>query len=191
MSEERNEKELLLSAKRGEMWAFEELIRLYERGVFGYLLRLTGDKEDAQDVAQETFLKVFNSISSYDTERPFKAWIYTIATRTLYDWFRKKKVRKELYIIDDEDSGFETIDETDAYKRIDTGHDLEIALKKIKPAYKSVLLLYYMQGFTYEEIAKILSEPLGTVKTNIRRAKIALRDILKETDGGTTTGKIQ
>lgn len=176
------EKEFIAKAQKGDVGAFEEIMSEYERSIFGYVLRLTANREDAEDITQETFLKVYNHLNSYDASRPFKTWIYTIATRTVYDLFRKRKVHQELYIIDDEDIGFETIDETDAYKKIETAEELENALAKIKPTYRSILLLHYMQEFTYEEISEALNQPLGTVKTNLRRAKIALKQIL-EKDG--------
>lgn len=181
---EGSEKELILRARSGSIPDFEELMRLYEGGVYGYILRLTGNSPDAEDLTQDTFLKIFNALRTYDQERSFKTWAYTIATRTVYDFFRKKKVRKELYIIDDEDSGFETIDESQSYAKIETVEDLGRALLEIKPAYKSVLLLYYSEGFTYEEIAQALGKPINTVKTNIRRAKQALKEVIEKENAG-------
>jgi RNA polymerase sigma-70 factor (ECF subfamily) len=171
------DRELFFSAQGGNMDAFEKIILFYEKGLFNYILRLTTNAHDAEDLTQETFLKIFNSIKGYDPDRPFKTWAYTIATRTVYDWFRRKKVRKELFVLDEEGAD-ETFGDLSAYKDIETLKDLEFALKGLKPAYKSILLLHYREGFSYEEIAETFNIPLNTVKTNLRRAKLQLKKLL-------------
>jgi len=174
---ERSEKEIFLAAKRGDIPAFEKIVLSHERALFNYILRLSGSTHDAEDLLQETLLKIYNSIKTYDTKRPFKTWAYTIATRSVYDFWRKKKVRKELLTLD-EDGADETFEDPDAYNKMERLGDLEMALKKIKPAYQSVLLLYYQEGFSYEEISSMLGIPLNTIKTNLRRAKLELKKIL-------------
>lgn len=168
------EKQILEIAKKGDLEAFEKLLFIYEKPIYGYILRLVGRKEDAEDLTQETFIKIYRSIAAVDPEKKFKAWVYKIATNTVYNWFKHKKNRPELFIIDDENSNFETIDKKSVYYNIEASYDIESALKKIKPLYKSVLLLHYWQDLGYKEIAEILSLPINTVKTYIRRAKIAL-----------------
>lgn len=174
---ERSEEEIFLRAKHGDISAFEKIVSTHERALFNYILRLTGNTHDSEDLLQETFLKIYNSIKTYDTARPFKTWAYTIATRTAYDFFRKKKVRKELLTLDEEGPD-ETFEDPEAYNKIERLGDLEAALKKIKPVYQSVLLLYYQEGFSYEEISSMLGAPLNTIKTNLRRAKLELKKIL-------------
>lgn len=173
----RSEKEIFLAAQRGDISAFEKIVLSHEQALFNYILRLSGNTHDAEDLLQETFLKIYNAIKTYDTARPFKTWAYTIATRTTYDFFRKKKVRKELLTLD-EDGPDETFEDPDAYNKIERLGDLEMALKKIKPSYRSVLFLYYQEGFSYEEMSSVLGIPLNTIKTNLRRAKLELKKIL-------------
>ena len=172
-------RELVLKARKGNLESFENLVFIFEKSVFGYLLYSTGRKEDAEDLTQEVFIKVYKNLKSLDPNLNFKAWLFKIASNTLIDWWRKKGEERDLfYLIDDKDSNFETIDEDFSYLKIETAKDIADALEKIKPEYKVVLLLFYWQGFSYEEIASILSLPLGTVKTNLRRAKLAIKGIL-------------
>jgi RNA polymerase sigma-70 factor (ECF subfamily) len=171
-------RELVLEARKGNLESFENLVFIFEKSIFGYLLYSTGRKEDAEDLTQEVFIKVYKNLKSLDPNLNFKAWLFKIASNTLIDWWRKKGEERELFLIDDKDSNFETIDEDFSYLKIETAKDIADALEKIKPEYKVVLLLFYWQGFSYEEIASILSLPLGTVKTNLRRAKLAIKEIL-------------
>ena len=158
------------------MAAFEQLLYAYEKRIFNYILRLIQHKEDAEDITQETFLKVYKNLHKFDQNKNFKTWLYTIATNTTYDWLRRKKTRRELFVIDDPESNFETIDEFDAYKEVEDKEVVEQALQCIKPLYKSILLMYYKDELTYEEIAHHLRIPLNTVKTHLFRAKRALKE---------------
>ena len=158
------------------MVSFEQLLYAYEKRIFNYILRLIQNKEDAEDIAQETFIKVYKNLHKIDQDKNFKTWLYTIATNTTYDWLRRKKSRRELFVIDDPESSFETIDEVDTYKEVEDKEVVEQALQCIKPLYKSILLMYYKDELTYEEIAHHLRIPLNTVKTHLFRAKRALKE---------------
>lgn len=173
-----NETELIRAAKAGDMDSFERLIHRYERMIFNYVLRVVSRREDAEDVTQETFLKCYRRIGSLTDDGKFRSWLYAIATNTAYDWLRKRIGSRELFIIDDPESNFETIaDDTASYlEKAADAKDLDRALERIRPVYRSVLLLYYREGFEYREIAAIFSVPLNTVKTYLRRAKEALKD---------------
>lgn len=169
-------RELVFRAKHGSLQAFEKLLFAYEKSVYGFMFRFVQRREDAEDLTQETFLKVYTSLRSYDASRSFGPWLFTIATHTAYDWLRKQQRRKELFIIDDEDHPLETIDEHQTYTSIEARIDVDAALAKLKPIHRLVLLLYYQQQFTYEQIAETLTLPIGTVKTHLYRARTALRD---------------
>lgn len=180
--QELSDKELVEKAKKGDVHAFEQLLFRYEKQIFVYLLRFVNQKENAEDVTQETFIKVFRSLKTFDPEYKFKTWLYTVATNTAYDWLRKAKKSQELFIIDDPDSEFETIDESTAYKELESKENVELidnAIQKIKPTYQTVILLFYRDELGYEEIAEVLKLPLNTVKTHLYRAKKALSEELK------------
>ncbi len=175
------EKELVEAAKGGNLEAFEQILFAYEKPIYSYVYRLVRQKEDAQDLTQETFVKLYKHIDSVDSEKNFRAWVYKIATNTVYDWLRKKQKRQELFIIDDPDVQFETVDVETPYQdmqRVERAKDVETALQKVRPVYRAVLLLFYWQGFGYTEIANVLSLPLNTVKTYLYRAKHALKEEL-------------
>lgn len=176
MFEQHNEIDILLRAKKGDLHAFERILFIYEKPIFNYILHLVKHREDAEDLTQKTFLKLYKSIKSVDTEKSFKSWVYKIATNTTYDWFRQKK--RDLSYLTEDVNYFETNEEEPAYYNIDSTIELEEALCKIKPIYKTVLLLYYKDGLEYSEIADALDVPINTVKTYMRRAKISLKNEL-------------
>jgi len=177
--QELSDKELVVLAIKGDMKAFERLVSLYEKPIFGYILRFVNHRENAEDLVQETFIKLFRSLKTFDPEYKFKTWLYTVATNTVYDWLRKAKNNKELFIVDDPDSNFETIDNSWSYKSIEDKELVDNALKNIKPVYQSVVVLFYRNELTYEEIAQVLKVPINTIKTYMYRAKQALEKELK------------
>lgn len=174
--------ELLASAKKGNLASFEQLLILFEAPIYNYIYRQVTHKQVAEDLTQETFIKLFKNLKKIKPEENFKSWVYTIATNTVYDYFRKKHYVKELFIIDDPESSFETMDPQSAYtivEQIGAQQDLDKALEKLKPEYRTVLLLFYRQDLSYETIANILRVPLNTVKTYLFRAKKALKEELE------------
>ncbi len=173
------DKKILIAAKNKNFKAFEAILSHYEKAIFNYIFRLVNHRQDAEDLAQETFIKVYTHLSSIDPEKNFRAWLYKIATNVTYDWFRKKGARPELFIVDDPLASFETIDEESPYLKIERARDLLKALGEIKPIYRTILDLFYHQGFGYEEIAQSLAIPLNTVKTHLFRAKRALKQALE------------
>lgn len=174
-----DEAEIVKLAKHGDLAAFEKLLFCYEKSIYNYILRLVKQKEDAEDLTQKTFIKLYQSIKTADPDKKFKAWVYKIATNTVYDWFRKRKRSAEV-LMENYDIAAETIPTDESYYKIDSMIDLENALDQIKPCYKSILMLYYQDGLEYLEIADILNLPVNTVKTHLRRAKLALKDKLRE-----------
>lgn len=178
------EKVLVAAAKKGNLVAFEKILFAYEKPIFSYVYRLVRQKEEAEDLTQETFIKLYQHIDAVDVDKNFRAWVYKIATNTVYDWLRKKQKRQELFIIDDPNVQYETIDTQTPYQdmqRVERAKDVESALEKVRPVYRAVLLLFYWQGFGYTEIAHVLSLPLNTVKTYLYRAKHALKQELAQT----------
>ena len=113
------EKSLVMAAKKGSLKAFEEILFLYEKEIFYYILRMVNHYHDAQDITQETFLKLYEHITRVDEEKKIRPLIYKIAQNATYDWLRKKKKRKELFIIDNDKNPFETIDPVLPYYTIE------------------------------------------------------------------------
>lgn len=169
--------ELLKIAREGDLLAFEQIMRQWERKIFGYVFRMVTNREDAQDLTQEIFVKVYKNIATARADG-FSAWLYTIATHTVYDFLRKKRGKLELLLINDPERPFETFDPFDAYIEVEERLDVEQALQKIQPAYRSALLLFYKDELSLQQVADVLRVPINTVKTHLRRARMALKEHL-------------
>ena len=171
------EKDILIRAKSGDLEAFEYILSFYEKAIYNYCLRMLKNSHNAKDMTQETFIKVYTHRKLIDPEKNIKTWIFTIATNTVYDFLRGKKRKNEISL----EEKIETIYNFEAYyPQEGLVSDVEKALEKIDQEYKKVLLLFYQQGFQYQEIADILDVPINTVKTHISRGKEQLREVLKE-----------
>lgn len=170
------DKNTIILAKNGDINAFEEIVSFYEKMIFNYSLRIVKNKEDAKDITQNTFVKVFTNRKSIDVDKNLKTWIFTIATNTAYDFIRWKQRKNETSLEDN----LETIEGLEAYN-IGEGivSDVDKALQGIDINYRKALLLFYQQGFEYKEIADILGIPINTVKTHISRGKEQLKEKLK------------
>lgn len=167
-------------AKGGDLAAFEEIVATFERPLWNYLVRIVSSKDDAEDLLQDTFVKVYKNLKGIDPSKNLKSWIYTIATNTAYDFLRKKK-RESTVELDDE---HETNTDGAAYYSVKTeesmeGRDVSAAIERLDSLYKGPIILYYKEGFSYEEIATMLSIPINTLKTRLSRAKKQLAELLE------------
>jgi RNA polymerase sigma-70 factor, ECF subfamily len=183
----RTDQEIVALARGGEEAAYRELVRRYERPLFSLLYRMVRDRELAEDLAQETFVKALNAIESYRPEYKFSSWIFKIANNAAIDHLRRRELdtlslegsphaetpeaieATALQIGDRQES---PLDEVEARE---LGGEIEAAIAKLRPEYRSCILLRHVEGRAYEEIAEILALPLGTVKTYIHRARNELR----------------
>ncbi len=177
-------------ARTGHEPAYRELIRRYERPIFSLVFRMVRDRELAEDLAQETFVKALNAIESYRPEFKFSSWIFKIANNAAIDHLR----RRELDTLSLDGSPHaetpEAMEATalqignrlesplDAVEAKELGSAIEAAIGQLRPEYRSCILLRHVEGRAYEEIAEILNLPLGTVKTYIHRARNELRQSL-------------
>ncbi|HTK41901.1 MAG TPA: sigma-70 family RNA polymerase sigma factor [Gemmatimonadales bacterium] len=186
----KTDQEIVALARVGEEAAYRELIRRYERPLFSLLFRMVRDRELAEDLAQETFVKALNAIESYRPEFKFSSWIFKIANNAAIDHLR----RRELDTLSLEGSPqAETPEAIEAtalqiggrqesplaeVEARELGGQIEAAIAQLRPEYRSCILLRHVEGRAYEEIAEILNLPLGTVKTYIHRARNELRQAL-------------
>jgi RNA polymerase sigma-70 factor (ECF subfamily) len=185
-----SDQDVVVRARDGEEAAYRELVRRYERPVFSLVYRMVRDREIAEDLSQETFIKVLNAIASYRPEFKFSSWVFKIANNTAIDHLR----RKELDTLSLEGSphaatpeameatalqlGTERASPLDHVSARELGGEIEAAINRLRPEYRSCILLRHVEGRAYEEIAEILGLPLGTVKTYIHRARNELRVML-------------
>ena len=184
------DQEIVALARAGREAAYRELIRRYERPIFSLLFRMVRDRQLAEDLAQETFIKALNALDSYRPEFKFSSWIFKIANNAAIDHLRKRELDTlsldgsphaatpdaiEATIPQVGAKGESSLDELVARE---LGGEIEQAISRLRPEYRSCILLRHVEGRPYEEIADILSLPLGTVKTYIHRARHELREAL-------------
>ena len=185
------DQQVIERARKGRESAFRELIGRYERPVFSLIYRLVRDRERAEDLAQETFIKVLNALDRYDPSYKFSSWIFKIAHNTALDHLRRKEPdtlsihgSPHARTADEVEatsltpvSTTETPEEYTASREI--GEVMEQAIGRLRPEYRTAIILCHIEGRAYEEIAQIMDVPLGTVKTYIHRARNELRTQLE------------
>jgi len=170
-------------AREGRERAFRELIGRYQRPVFSLIYRLVRDREKAEDLAQDTFIKVLNAIDRYDPAFKFSSWIFKIAHNTALDHLRRRTpdtlsldgsphatsaAETEATTITPE-SQDENPEEYTLNREL--GSEIETAIGTLRVEYRTAIILCHVEGRPYEEIAQIMAVPLGTVKTYIHRGR--------------------
>ncbi len=182
-----SDQEVVARAREGREPAYRELIRRYERPVFSLVFRMVRDRELAEDLTQETFVKALNAVESYRPEFKFSSWIFKIANNAAIDHLRRRELQTlslegapnavtpeaiEATALQLRDRLENPLEELEARE---LGGQIEAAIAQLRPEYRSCILLRHVEGRAYEEIAEILDLPLGTVKTYIHRARNELR----------------
>lgn len=178
---------------QGNTVAFEEIVVRYEQKVFQLAYRLSGNPDDASDLAQEAFIKVYRYLGQWRGQAAFSTWLYRIVTNTFLDDVRKRKRRPLVAVsldasITTEDGEVvrefpsSDADPEQEYLQRELQQVVQTALAGLSPDYRIVLTLRDIQGHTYDEIAEITEVNLGTVKSRISRARAALRQKLLETE---------
>ncbi|MBY7141845.1 RNA polymerase sigma factor SigW [Virgibacillus sp. NKC19-3] len=173
--------------KKGDQSAFEDVIAFYQDKIYRHCFRMIGNAHEAEDIAQEAFIRAYINIHSFDDRRKFSTWLYRIATNVTIDHIRK---RKPDYFLDDKIKGTEGLD---MYSRLisntpSPGEEAESRelqryihqeITRLPPKYRSIIILRYIEEFSLQEISNTMDIPLGTVKTRIHRAREALRKKLR------------
>jgi len=179
--------ELVASALRGSQDAFRELVTRFERPVYSLVLRMVQDPGVAEDLAQEVFVKAFRRLNTYDPRWKFSSWLFKIAHNTTIDHLRRgvpETVPLETGVEDDRGSlaailADETVESPQAAaERRDLGRALERAISSLRPDYRAAVLMFYVHGASYQEICEATGLPLGTVKTNLHRARKELAQVM-------------
>lgn len=183
---EKTDAELVANYFKGDEEAFSTIVARHIKAIYNFVYRLTGTKDEADDITQETFLKAWKHLKKYRPEQSFKTWLFAIARNTTIDALRKKKSTPF--------SAFETDDSGNALTDTLTdptplshelmavaqdGERLQAVIAGLSVPYREVLLLRYTEELTFDEIGKILGKPLHTVKSQHRRALIRLRILLE------------
>ncbi len=177
------ERQLIERAAAGDSDAFERLVSQYEKLVYSITYRMTGNREDALDLSQETFIKVWKSLVFFKFESAFSTWIYRIAGNVCLDFLRRQK-RTQSLTVSDEEVQLELPDERQDPARAvmeQAGQQIITdALNSLEPEYRAALTLRAVGGMSYQEIADALNVQPGTVKSRISRGREHLRKKLAQ-----------
>ena len=182
------EAQIVRRVLEGDVNAFEDLVTEHEKGVYAIAQRMTGNAEDAADMTQETFIKAYNSLSSFRGDSKFSVWLYRIATNVCLDFLRSRSRKPTVSLSVEDDDGEETqmdiADESQSPEQLLerglTRDAVRRGLKSLSPEYRQILLLREIQGLSYEEISQTLALEVGTVKSRIFRARKRLCAFLLE-----------
>jgi RNA polymerase sigma-70 factor (ECF subfamily) len=184
--------EVVTLARKGSEAAYRELLSRYERPVFSLVFRMVRDRETAEDLSQETFIKVLNNLDRYSPEFKFSSWLFKIANNLTIDHLRRRRVdtisiegapdavtaesakATSIAVVSASESPLEELESREL------GTAIERAIGKLRPEYRACIMLRHVEDKSYEEIAEIVKLPLGTVKTYIHRARHELRAALGE-----------
>lgn len=181
---------LVERCRRNDEAAFHEVIERYKNKVYNYIFRMMGNSDDAEDLTQEVFIRLYTSIDSFRSQSSLSTWLFRIASNLCVDYFRRsKKRRAEAYSLDEpqghageEGTMPEVPDATFEPLRLlenqELGVQLQRALEQLPEKLRAVIVLHDIEDLPYEEIAQIVGCPLGTVKSRLFNARLQLRQKL-------------
>ncbi|MBN1796690.1 MAG: sigma-70 family RNA polymerase sigma factor [Sedimentisphaerales bacterium] len=182
MVQKLNDAELLQRYCQGEEAAFRELVKRYKNSLYAFLMRFLNRRDLVEDVFQETFLQLYTSRDSFDMDRPLRPWLFTIAANKAKDALRKQQRTSAVAIgtiSDGEEASFNdvlnslTSDQTRPYEELERGEQagrVRKVIDNMPEQAKEILILAYFNKFSYKQMAKILSIPIGTVKSRLHTA---------------------
>lgn len=187
MSQAQSDAVLIRQCQSGDRSAFDSLVRMYEVKAFQYAMRLTRDGDLAADIVSEAFVRVYNSIGNFRGQSAFGTWLYRILTNCYLDNRKRDKSRFNTSL--EGTFQLETGEVERQFQDDAPGPDEEAersaretaiqeALAQMPEYQKAMLIMYHVESLSYEDIAEALDLPLGTVKSRLNRARIALRDLL-------------
>lgn len=183
-----DEQRLIERSKEGDRRAFDALVRMHEKRVYNLAYRLSGNYDEAGDITVEAFLRVYQAINNFRGDANFSTWIYRIVTNVYLDRRKRQKNRQTLSLeeyveleesqvtrqIEDPSPGPEALVEAQQRQEL-----LQKAIESLPEYQRAMIVLYHVDGLSYEEIAEVLSLPIGTVKSRLNRARLALREKLE------------
>lgn len=182
------DRQLIERCRSGDREAFDELVRRYERQAYNLAYRLSGNYDDASDVVVEAFVRVFQGLHTFRGEANFGTWLHRVVVNTFLDMRKRSKGRQNVSLeeqlelegdtltrqIEDTGPGPEELVEKEEREEI-----LQRAIAQLSPERRILIVLYHFENLSYEEIARMLNLPVGTVKSRLNRARLALREILE------------
>lgn len=184
---------LIARCQQADVQAFNEIVARHKGKIYNYLYRMTGSADDAEDLAQEVFVRMYTSIGSFRAEASLTTWLFRIAGNLCVDAFRRGKKRGTVQSLDTayaSDDGDETTagsrdvpdwsqEPMTLFAHKELGAQIQAALAKLPPKLRTAVVLHDIEGMAYEDIAAVEKIPLGTVKSRIFNARVALREHLR------------
>lgn len=173
-------KEILIDFIDGKKYAFDAIYKSYASGMYGICLRYTRCADDAQDILQDAFIKVYNNRNQYDSTKPIGAWIKTITIHEALNYIKKNYNR---FILSENESDFNDIDE-ESIDQLEEQTELKVKLlmilNKLPDGYRTIFNLYTIDNLTHKEIAEYLDISEGTSKSQYFKAKKMIQSLLTE-----------
>jgi RNA polymerase sigma-70 factor (ECF subfamily) len=165
---------LVERCKSGDEASMRRLVERFQGSVFGLCFRMLGHREDAEDVAQDVFVRTFRSLHTWDSARPFKPWLLTIAANRCRTALVKRNRRPAPTEFVSNEASLDTHEETGAL-----GEELQLALEQLREEYRVCIVLFHQQELSLAEVSEVLDRPPGTVKTWLHRARRELAEFLQ------------
>lgn len=184
---DRLDQQLVADYIAGDEKSLEILIKRYLKPIYSFAYRYVGNSQDAEDVIQKVFIKVWRNLKKFDHDKSFKTWIFSITKNTSIDWLKKKKAMPFSNFENEEGENVfvETLADPaplpdELFERMGVAQMLASAIGKLSSKYSMVLFLRYNDHFNFREIAETLDEPLNTIKSRHRRGIALLKKLLTE-----------
>lgn len=172
-------------AQAGDTDAFERLVRCYQTAVYNLAYRMLGDRMEAEDAAQETFIRAYQGLEGFDMARPFKTWLLSIAAHHCIDRLRR---RRPTVSLDEVQLSAASADPESAILRREVREQVQRLLDRLSPADRAVVVLYYWYDGSLAEIAEMLGTSASAIKSRLYRARRQMAEALQEEEDGLSTG---
>lgn len=182
-----NDVQLVNKINAGDDTAFEQLVHIYEKKVYTMALRMTGNQEDACDLSQEVFLRIYRSLAQFKNESSLSTWIYRLSSNVCIDFLRRRKKHPQLPLVTEQEDGEHEIEISDMrynpeseYDKQEIRQQLAQALEYLTAEHRQIVVLRDISGLSYAEIASVLGIEEGTVKSRLFRSREQLRRLLTQ-----------
>lgn len=177
-----NDEELAELSKKDDQFAFREIMERYGSPIHRFVSQYAKNKEDALDISQDVFFKVWRKIRSFHKGKKFKPWLYAISRNTSLDFLKKKKAMP-FSSLDDEENGLtfaDTLEDGEplqdkVFANNEISTIIDVAMKHLHPEHGAIIIMHYKEGMTFEEIAEVIGKPMNTVKSWHHRSLKKLR----------------
>jgi RNA polymerase sigma-70 factor (ECF subfamily) len=179
------DQELILQSKKGKMKAFQKLVEKYKRQAFFIALGLVGNRDDAYDLSQEAFIRVYANVKKFDPECRFFSWFYTILSNLCKNHLRNREVRNSYIksVADNPESsrlGQTSLSPDVLLEKNETNVRLWKEIARLPFEFREIIVLKHFQGFSYKSISEMLEIPVGTVMSRLYYARKKLKENLKD-----------